>query len=174
MGEYRYEYDVGKLADSFGPSQRCGGRRLDHLGSLVSRFRYGRDPACLLAIAIYAANSWWVKPLFPGGFVHDQLNDVLLIPALLPLVLWVDRRLGWRSHDRAPTPGEIAFHFVTWSLICEAIGPRLFGHGTGDLRDVVAYAAGGALAALWWARHRNPGQPRAADPWPDLRQSRKT
>ncbi|HEY0943626.1 MAG TPA: hypothetical protein VGD81_00100 [Opitutaceae bacterium] len=116
----------------------------------MKRFRYGLDPLCLAACALYAANRLLWKPHAGPGFFHGHFNDLLLIPAALPWVLGLSRRLGWRTHDAAPTAPEIAFHTVVWSVICEGLGPALTHHGTADWRDVVCYAAGGIAAWLAW------------------------
>lgn len=113
------------------------------------RFRFGFDPLCLAAIAAYAANRWLVKPRVAAPFFHEHFNDLLLIPALLPWVLWLHRAAGWRG-DEAPTAREVAGHWLVWSLICELLAPRWLPHGTADWRDVVAYAAGAAAAWGWW------------------------
>ncbi len=116
----------------------------------MRRFAYGRDPLCLLAIGLYVLNRWGLKPRLEVGFLHNHFNDVLLIPAALPLVLWVQRRLGWRDHDRVPDAREIALHLMVWGFIAEITGPYLFDHATGDWRDLVAYGAGAVLAGFWW------------------------
>lgn len=116
----------------------------------MKAFRYGRDPLCLVAIGLYGLNRWGLKPHLESVFLHDHFNDVLLIPAALPLVLWVQRKLGWRNHDLAPDAGEIALHLIVWSLIAEVAGPYLFDHATGDWRDMAAYTFGAVVAGLWW------------------------
>lgn len=103
-------------------------------------------------MAGYAANRWMIKPHLTSGFMHDHFNDLLLIPAALPLVLWVQRKLAWRDHDRPPTGSEIILHLVVWTLLCEVIGPRFVAHATADWRDAVAYAVGAAIAGGWWNR----------------------
>ncbi len=125
-------------------------------------FGYARDPLCLLAIALYALNRWALKPHLHSGFLHDHFNDVLLIPAALPLVLWAQRRLGWRDHDGPPRWSEIGLHLAIWGVICEVAGPHLAAHATGDWRDLVAYAAGAAVAGLWWQRARSARRTRTA------------
>ncbi|MCC5022584.1 MAG: hypothetical protein J6386_07205 [Candidatus Synoicihabitans palmerolidicus] len=115
-------------------------------------FGYARDALCLSAIAFYALNRWGLKPQVHGGILHDHFNDVLLIPAALPLVLGVQRLLKWRDQDGPPTPGEITLHLVIWSFLCEVAGPRFVDHATADWWDVVAYLTGGLLAGLWWQR----------------------
>lgn len=113
-------------------------------------FGYWRDPATLLAVSLYVLNQVCFKHWVHGGFLHHHFNDVLLIPAALPLVLWLHRRLGWRSHDAAPTLAEIAGHLIAWTVVCEIVTPLVTAHATGDWRDAVAYAAGALAAAAWW------------------------
>jgi hypothetical protein len=82
--------------------------------------------------------------------MRSHFHDLLLIPAALPLVLWFQRKLGWRTHDRPPTVAEISLHVIVWTVMCEGIGPQLFRHATADWRDGLAYLAGAAVAAWWW------------------------
>ena len=117
----------------------------------MKAFAYGRDPLSLAAMGLYALNRWVLKPAGSGGFWHNHFNDLLLIPAALPLVLWIQRRLGLRNHDRPPTTAEIALHLVVWTVVCEIAGPRLSSHGTADPRDAAAYAAGAVFAWGWWS-----------------------
>lgn len=128
----------------------------------MKRWRYARDPLCLLAIALYALNRWGLKPHLVGGFFHDHFNDLLLIPAALPFVLWAQRRLGWRPHDGPPGAGEIGLHLLVWGLLCEVAGPYLVAHATGDWRDLVAYAAGALVAGVWWQTAAKVGRARRA------------
>jgi len=120
----------------------------------MRRFLYLRDPLFLIGCTAYAMNRWLVKPHVHSGFLHSHFNDCWLIPCALPLVLWIHRRLGLRSHDDPPRFSEISFHLVFWSILFEWIGPKWVPHTTGDLLDVIAYAAGAFLAMLWWQRGR--------------------
>ncbi|WP_221029358.1 hypothetical protein [Actomonas aquatica] len=127
----------------------------------MKSFGYVRDPLCLLTMALYALNRWALKPqLTGGGFMHDHFNDLLLIPAALPLILWVQRKLGWRDHDQAPRWSEIGLHLAIWGVICEIAGPSIAAHATGDWRDLVAYTVGAAVAGLWWQRRSLPRRAR--------------
>lgn len=120
------------------------------MGAVVKPFGYWRDHLFLVATTGYILNRWLVNPLLPTPFLTGYFDDLLLIPAALPLVLWVQRRLQWRDHDRMPTGAEILLHLAVWSFVCEWLGPRWFGHGTADGWDVVAYAAGALVAYAWW------------------------
>ncbi|MBS0657176.1 MAG: hypothetical protein JSR82_02870 [Verrucomicrobia bacterium] len=117
----------------------------------MKRFRYALDPLCLLACAAYALNRWALKPHVPSAFLHSHFNDLWLIPAALPLILWLQRRTGLRLDDAAPRWSEIVFHLVIWSVIAEAIAP-CFLKVTGDPLDVLAYTAGALAAGIWWNR----------------------
>jgi hypothetical protein len=117
----------------------------------VRSFRYALDPLCLAAGAAYAANRWLLPATLKGPFLRGHFADLLLIPAALPLVLWLQRRLGLRTHDQRPEAGEVLLHLVVWSVAAEGIGPRLFARATGDTWDVAAYAAGAAAALVWWS-----------------------
>lgn len=116
----------------------------------MKRFGYLLDPLCLLACALYAANRFWFRDAAGGVFLHGYFNDLLLIPAGLPLVLWLQRRLGLRRDDRPPGWREIGLHLAAWALMAEAIMPQLSARSVADGYDVVAYAAGALVAGAWW------------------------
>lgn len=127
----------------------------------MRRFGYYRDSLCLASIASYAVNRWLLRPRVGWPFLRDHFNDLLLIPAALPLVLFIQRCAGLRTTDAPPAWSEMGLHLVVWSVICEFIGPVWFHHGTADVRDVAAYAVGGIAACLWWNRGtaRTPPNP---------------
>ncbi len=116
----------------------------------MRKFGYALDPLCLLACGLYALNRFWMRAHIGGPFLVGYFNDLLLIPAALPLILWVQRKAGVRPDDRWPRWGEIGLHFAIWAVIAEAIMPRLSTHSVGDWRDVIAYAVGAAAAGCWW------------------------
>ena len=116
----------------------------------MTRFRYLLDPACVTAMACYAANRWWVPATVKGAFFRGHFADVLLIPAALPVMLWLQRRLGLRDHDAPPDGREVWLHVAIWSIAAEGVAPCLFGRATGDLWDVVAYASGAVAALVYW------------------------
>ena len=77
-------------------------------------------------------------------------NDLLLIPAALPWVLWLQRRLGVRPTDGLPHWREIFLHLAVWAFVAEAVMPQLLARATGDWRDVLAYAVGAVAAGCCW------------------------
>lgn len=50
-------------------------------------FGYRRDSMFQIAVIAYALNRCLLKPLLPSPFLHGHFNDLLLIPAALPVVL---------------------------------------------------------------------------------------
>ena len=116
------------------------------------RFGYWRDPVCLVAVAAYAAHRWLVPAALQAPWWSGHFTDFLLIPAGLPLWLWLERRIGWRRDDRMPQWREIAFVLVTWTIAAELIAPRIFQQATGDGWDALAYAGGAVVAGLSWQR----------------------
>ena len=117
----------------------------------MNRFRYALDPLCLVACTAYVGGRLWLRPRFPNTFWDYHFTDVLLIPAALPLLLWVQRRLGLRTHDQRPGWGEIGLHLAVWTIAAEVAAPLAFHTATGDWRVVLAYAAGAVVAGCWWA-----------------------
>lgn len=117
-------------------------------------FRYCCDPLFLSGVSLYAANRWMVRPHTASAFLRGQFNDLLLIPCALPPLLWLHRLLRLRSHDRPPEFAEVLLHIAVWSVVCEAIGPRIFHGSTADPLDVLAYVVGGLAAWLWWRGRR--------------------
>ena len=116
----------------------------------MKRFAYMRDPLCLIACGLYLLNRFWLRRHVGGAFFQGQFNDLLLIPAALPFLLWVQRRIGVRADDRQPRWGEIALHLVAWSFAAELVAPHLFSHATADWRDLAAYTVGAIAAGCWW------------------------
>ncbi len=120
----------------------------------MKSFRYLLDPLCVSGCALYAANRWGIKPHTHLPLFRFWFNDALLIPCALPPVLLAQRWLQLRTHDGAPTIGEILSHLVIWSLLFEVIGARWMRHATSDPLDVLAYAFGALVAGVWWHRRR--------------------
>lgn len=126
------------------------------MGAAVNQFRYLRDELFLTAGACYGLNRWLIKPLVLSPFLHGQFNDLLLIPAGLPVILWIQRKVRLRTVDVVPTWSEILLHLFVWSVVCEFVGPFWFHRGTSDPWDVAAYSAGSVVAGIWWNCRSRP------------------
>jgi hypothetical protein len=122
------------------------------------RFAYLADKTFLSACALYATNRFLGKPLLGDSlhFLHNHLDDCLLLPAALPPLLFAFRKLGLRRHDLPPSLREVAEWTLVWGVTFEWAFPRLLHKGVSDWRDVVAYAAGGLVSWLLWRGGAGP------------------
>jgi hypothetical protein len=168
LNEFRilFSYEHTALVYALRPDSRAARPRhwrgLFDVRAVVKPFSYALDPLCVGACALYAVNRFLIKPHVGPGFFHSHFNDALLIPAALPLMLWVYRRLGWRKGDAAPSWREVAAHTVLWAVICEGIGPRMMPrYGVADWLDVIAYLVGAVVAWVFWNRAAVSGGKRA-------------
>jgi hypothetical protein len=128
----------------------------------MNRFGYLQDRLFAVSLTAYAVNRLVIRPHLAGyfhahlnwawPFLHSHLDDLLLMPAALPVVLWLQRMLGLRKHDQPPGWGEMFAHLAVWSVMCKIIGPLYLHIGVADPWDVLFFAAGGAAACLWWNR----------------------
>jgi hypothetical protein len=118
----------------------------------MKRFAYAFDPVCVVASTAYACNRWVVPAALKGIFLRGYFSDLLFLPAALPPMLWLQRRLRLRDVDSPPAWSELVLHWAVWSVAAELVAPHLFARATGDPWDVVAYAIGGMIAACFWQR----------------------
>lgn len=124
-------------------------------------FAYLRDPLFLVCLMAYFGHRWLAACGYSTPWLRAYLNDVLCIPFWVPMILWGQRVLRRRSHDRLPTAIDLVVPLVVWSLAFEVILPNWQGWANiafPDPGDIVSYAAGGLGAAIfwrWWYQPRN-------------------
>jgi hypothetical protein len=97
-------------------------------------FRYFADPVCIACLIIYPINRWYLKPHRIGGhFTVAWLNDVLCLPLFLPMILYLQRRLGVRWNDDPPRMWEVLQNWVIFCVVFQGIArmPRYF-RASGD------------------------------------------
>jgi hypothetical protein len=119
------------------------------------RFMYLRDRLFLACVGLYFLNRYVLKPLTTGkiGFFHSYLNDLICIPFLLPIVLFLTRAVRLRNHDRPPDFYEVCFYLILWSFCFEVVGPlhgQYLNFPIADVWDVVCYAFGAVVASIYW------------------------
>jgi hypothetical protein len=130
-------------------------------------FRYLRDPLFLGCVAAYFANRWVLKRVWDGGFVHSHFNDLICIPFWVPVMLWMQRSLGLRPHDDPPRAHEVVIPLLLWSWVFEFLLPaHLYFQRwcTRDYMDILYYALGAMLAALFWTWWYGDIETQAAHP----------
>lgn len=121
-------------------------------------FAYLADKTFLAACFLYTANRSWGKPQLGATipFLRCHFDDCLLVPAALPPLLYVFRKLGLRRGDSPPSLREVAEWTLLWAVTFEWVFPRFLGRGIGDWRDVIAYAVGGLVSWRLWQRGSQP------------------
>lgn len=94
------------------------------------------------------------KPLAgnPNSFFYCYWNDLWFMPCALPMILFVQRKIGSRSGDAYPSCWEVTMNLVVWSIVVEVVGPVFLRRGTCDWRDVVMYGIGGLCGWVYWNR----------------------
>lgn len=132
----------------------------------MRRFGYLHDRLFTFTLAAYALNRLLVLPHLAGfvrlrlpwawPFLHSHLDDLLLMPVALPVVLWLQRLTGLRHHDQPPGWLEMLAHLAIWSVMCKIVGPAYCHIGVADPWDVLYFAAGGGAACCWWNRRASP------------------
>jgi hypothetical protein len=132
----------------------------DDIAGIMRGFGYLQDRLFLSALAAYALNRLVILPRFGVSvhfqfpwswrFLHGHLDDILMMPTALPVVLWIQRQLKWRTHDEPPGSGEMAGHLLIWSVMCKIIGPYFLHIGVADPLDLLCFAVGGFGACAWW------------------------
>ena len=117
------------------------------------RFLYLRDPLFLVCVATYFINRFVLKAIWKEGFVHEHLNDLICIPFWVPIMLFIQRKLGMRADDASPQPGELVIPLIIWSWTFEILLPAIPSLGNtfvADHLDVLAYCAGALGAGVFW------------------------
>jgi hypothetical protein len=123
-------------------------------------FKYLADPVCITSLCLYTINRYVLKPRHIGGwFIHGYLNDVLCLPLFVPMILYLQHLIGLRKHAAYPRLWEIAQAWAAFALVFQVVLPRFPKTFTtaGDPWDMLAYLAGGIVAALYW-RAASPNQ----------------
>jgi hypothetical protein len=116
-------------------------------------YRYLRDPLFLLCLALYLTHRLNLAGTASSAFLRSYLNDLICIPFWVPILLWFLRQAGLRKDEGPPRSHEILIPLIIWSVVFEILLPHLApfrGLAVADHLDVLCYAAGALLAALFW------------------------
>jgi hypothetical protein len=117
------------------------------------KFGYLKDPLFLLCFAAYFGLRVLAAYDLSTPLLRSYLNDVVCLPFWVPIMLWTQRRVGWRSHDGPPQVYEVVIPLVLWSIVFEAIlpdTPAWSGRAIADPLDVLCYTLGAAVALHFW------------------------
>jgi hypothetical protein len=119
---------------------------------MEKEFKYLLDPLFIFSLTIYSMNKFlFIKyGLFNYKFNTCYLNDLLLVPVVVPIILFFAKILNLRNIYSPPTFLEIIVPLIIWSIAFELVGPFYFEKGTSDLSDVLTYFIGGFISLLIW------------------------
>jgi len=130
-------------------------------------FQYLRDPLFLVCFILYWVNRFLEDYDLSTPFLRSYLNDLLCVPFWIPIMLWVNRRLGLRRHDAPPLSYEIVIPLLIWVVVFEVILPSTHiwrGVAVADPNDVLCYSLGGLIAArIWEWRYADQPEQKASD-----------
>ena len=99
------------------------------------------------------------------GYKHSSRaeSDLFCIPFWVPIMLWIQRRLGLRPHDRPPDAVEVVIPLVVVAVAFEIVIPSCVDWlvpTVPDPNDVLAYCLGCLSAVVFWQwRYRDQKDP---------------
>lgn len=116
------------------------------------KYKYLFDPLFLISTLIFILNklSNLLGLRINSDFISFYLNDILLVPVLLPPLLFISSSFKFPEASIPPKFIEIVIPVFIWSLSFEFIGPFLLEKGTADFNDVLAYSFGGFISWFIW------------------------
>lgn len=100
--------------------------------------------------------TWW-------SFFQNYWNDLIIIPLILKVVLWILRKI--RGNNFSLHPFYILFGCLYFSILFEYILPKFHARYTADFLDVFMYFLGGfifyilendtyKMSEMWRIQHR--------------------
>lgn len=99
--------------------------------------------AFLLAAGLYALHFALGKSGFSAPLLQFYLNDLLCMPLVLTLTLFLQRAFTFRDPGHVFTKYQVGIAVLYYSLGFEVILPLFMPRYTADPLDVLAYALGG-------------------------------
>ncbi len=99
--------------------------------------------AFLLATGLYALHYGGEKAGFSVPLLQHYLNDLLCMPLVLTLTLFLQRTFTFRDPGHVFTKHQIVLAVLYYSVAFEVVLPQFLPRYTADPLDVLAYALGG-------------------------------
>ncbi|WP_026463172.1 hypothetical protein [Adhaeribacter aquaticus] len=103
------------------------------------------NPFFIVAISLYVVNKFLLPLLNLNQYQVPYLNDMLCLPVVLTLALWLQQNLFPRSCRRRLNGAQVIFTVIYFAVIFEGLLPALSDKYTRDYLDVLAYAVGGMV-----------------------------
>ncbi|MGV3586566.1 MAG: hypothetical protein ACO1OF_06175 [Adhaeribacter sp.] len=98
-----------------------------------------------LALSLYLLNRYVLDFLGFTKYKIPYLNDVLCLPVVLCLALWLQQKLFPRTARPRLNIGQVIFTVIYFSVFFEGILPAFSSKYTRDFWDIGAYVLGGII-----------------------------
>ena len=103
------------------------------------------NPFFLLAVSLYGVNRFLLSLVSLSAYQVPYLNDILCLPVVLTLALWLQQKLFRGSCRQRLNAAQVLFVGLYFAILFEGILPALAERYTRDYWDILAYAAGGIV-----------------------------
>jgi hypothetical protein len=100
-------------------------------------------PLFLLAVGLYLLNRFLLSIVGLSQFQIPYLNDILCLPVVLTLALWLQQKLFPGSYRHRLLAAQVLFTVLYIAFFFEGILPAFSTRYTRDYWDILAYATGG-------------------------------
>lgn len=114
------------------------------------------NPFFLLAIGLYLVNRFLLPVLDLTQYRVPYLNDILALPVVLTVTLWLQQKLFPRSCRLRLNAAQVVFAVIYFAVFFEGILPALSDRYTRDYWDMLAYAVGGIIYYFLLNPHPKP------------------
>ncbi len=123
-------------------------------------FLYLKDPLFLCSFVLYFLNRYGFERFLEIDFFSSYVNDLICIPFWVPIMLYIQQKIGLRVDNSPPKYYEIIIPVITWSWIFEVFLPRnpVIGDlAIADPYDIICYCLGGLIAGIIWRFYYKTG-----------------
>ena len=103
------------------------------------------NPFFLLALGLYLVNRYLLDLLGFSDYKVLYLNDMLCLPIVLTVALWLQQKIFPRSARSRLNVAQVVFTVIYFAVFFEGILPAFSERFTRDYWDILAYAVGGVI-----------------------------
>src|SRR5688572_12226839 len=102
-----------------------------------------RNPVFLICLFMYGLHWGLAKTGFTIPLLQHYLNDLLCMPLVLTVTVFLQRSFFYRTSGYVLTSYQVGLAMAYFSLAFEVILPLFMPRYTADIFDVLAYSLGG-------------------------------
>lgn len=97
------------------------------------------------SLSLYLANRYLLAGLDLAPYKIPYLNDLLCLPIVLSLALWIQQKLFPMTCRPVLNAAQVIFAVLYFALFFEVVLPAFSRRYTRDYLDILAYAVGGII-----------------------------